>query len=53
MKIQRDAHEDDIDLTVLPFAKEAIGSIAELAVNQVDTKQFTFQGAKRIDVHTQ
>lgn len=53
MKIQRDAHEDEIDLTVLPFAKEAIASIAELAVKQIDTKQFGFQGAKRIDVHTQ
>jgi len=53
MNIQRDAHEDKIDLTVLPFAEQAVGSIAELAVKQVDTKQFGFQGAKRIDVHTQ
>jgi hypothetical protein len=53
MKIQFDAHDDGIDLTSLPFAKEAIESIAKLAENKVDVGKFGFREAKRIDVHTQ
>lgn len=52
-KIQLDAHNDAIDLTALPFAREAIGSIAALAEDKVDVSKLDFRGAKRIDVHTQ
>lgn len=51
-KIQHDAHSDGIDLTALPFAKEAIGSIAALAGEKVELSGERFNG-RRVDVHTQ
>lgn len=53
MQIQYEAYVDGIDLTVLPFAKEAIASIASLASNVVDMQEFDFSTSKRIDTHTQ
>ncbi|USP82841.1 hypothetical protein yc1106_10115 [Curvularia clavata] len=50
-QIQHDAHSDGIDLTALPFAKEAIGSIAALASEKVELGAGAFNG-RRIDVHT-
>ena len=51
-KIQQDAHSDGIDLTALPFAKEAIESIAALAGEKLEVGGERFTG-RRIDVHTQ
>jgi hypothetical protein len=53
MQIQYEAYVDGIDLSVLPFAKEAIASIATLASSKVDMKEFDFSTAKRVDTHTQ
>ena len=53
MQIQYEAHVDGIDLTVLPFAKEAIASIASLASSMVNVKEFDFSTSKRVDTHTQ
>jgi hypothetical protein len=53
MQIQYEAYVDGIDLTVLPFAEEAIASIAALASERVDTKSFDFSTSKRVDTHTQ
>lgn len=52
-QIQHDAYVDGIDLTVLPFAQEAIASIAALAKHAADPATFQFSNAKRIDTHTQ
>lgn len=52
-QIQHDAFVDGIDLTVLPFAKEALASISALAADTVDISAFDFSNAKRIDTHTQ
>ena len=53
MQIQYDAYVDGIDLTVLPFAKEAIASITSLASNAVDMQEFDFSTSRRVDTHTQ
>ncbi|KAI4637453.1 hypothetical protein J4E83_000269 [Alternaria metachromatica] len=52
MQIQYEAYVDGIDLTVLPFAKEAIASIASLASSMVNVKEFDFSTSKRVDTHT-
>jgi len=52
-QIQHEANVDGIDLTVLPFAKEALESLTALAENTVETAAFDFSTAKRIDTHTQ
>ncbi|KAK1910919.1 hypothetical protein P3342_011521 [Pyrenophora teres f. teres] len=51
-QIQHEAYVDGIDLTVLPFAKEALESITALATNTVDASAFDFSDSKRIDTHT-
>ena len=53
MQIQYEAYVDGIDLTVLPFAKEAIASITSLASNSVDVQEFDFSTSRRVDTHTQ
>ncbi|KAF1838528.1 hypothetical protein BDW02DRAFT_564892 [Decorospora gaudefroyi] len=52
LQVQYEAFVDGIDLTVLPFAQEAIADIASLASNPVDTTTFNFTKATRIDTHT-
>ncbi|KAI4692631.1 hypothetical protein J4E81_007047, partial [Alternaria sp. BMP 2799] len=52
MQIQYEAYVDGIDLTVLPFAEEAIASIASLASSMVNVKEFDFSTSKRVDTHT-
>ncbi|KAF1947197.1 amidohydrolase 2 [Clathrospora elynae] len=51
-RIQHAAYRDAIDLTSLPFAEEAIRSIAALSTNLTDTSTFDFEHATRIDTHT-
>ncbi|EDU50368.1 amidohydrolase 2 [Pyrenophora tritici-repentis Pt-1C-BFP] len=51
-QIQHESYVDGIDLTVLPFAKEALESITALATSTVNTSSFDFAYAKRIDTHT-
>ena len=53
MQIQYEAYVDGIDLSVLPFAKEAIASIATLEGSKVNMKEFDFSTARRVDTHTQ
>jgi len=53
LKIQNDAYLDNIDLTTVPFAKDAIASIVALAGDKVDVGKFGLEGANRVDVHTQ
>lgn len=53
LKIQQDAYLDGIDLTTLPFAKDAVASIVALAGDKVDVAKFGFEGVKRVDLHTQ
>ncbi|KAL1797015.1 hypothetical protein ACET3X_005555 [Alternaria dauci] len=52
VQIQYEAYVDGIDLTVLPFAKDAIASIASLASNVVDLQDFDFSTSTRVDTHT-
>ncbi|EOA85626.1 hypothetical protein ACJQWK_10454 [Exserohilum turcicum] len=55
-RIQREAHADGIDLTVLPFAKNAIASIVALEGDKVDVNALGFAESgremRRVDVHT-
>lgn len=51
-RIETNAHRDSIDLTILPFHKEALDSIAALSTSVSNTPSFDFSNASRIDTHT-
>ena len=53
-RIQQDALTDGIDFSVLPFAQEALRSIADLerTVANALKSNFSFENAKKVDTHT-